>query len=217
MDRFTVHLVPGSPYARAVLVALEEKGAPYQVAGIAPSGLRKPEYLARQPFGKFPVVEHGDFTLYETQAVLRYIDRLLPEPALTPGDIRRAARMDQVMNINDHYLFRGVSNVVVFQRVVGPKIMGIVPDEAAIATVIEPGHVVFGELARLLGDQPYMAGAELSLADVLLAPQVDLYTGLPEWEVLIAPHSGLVAWLARMQARASMRATSWERVAAMVA
>jgi glutathione S-transferase len=78
-------------------------------------------------------------------------------------------------------------------------------------------HRVFGELARLLGEQNYFAGGALSLADLMLAPQIDYFTQTPEWTTLGAPHPNLVAWLARMQERASFKATTWERVAAMAA
>jgi glutathione S-transferase len=140
---------------------------------------------------------------------------VLPAPALTPADAKLAARMDQAMNINDWYLFPGVGNVIVFHRVVGPRVLGLTPDEAAIAAAMPKAQVVFGELARLLGKQSYFTGEEISLADFLLAPAVDFFTATPEWSVLGAPHHNLVAWLARMEARPCMKATTWERVSEM--
>ena len=104
---------------------LEEKGASYRLAPMAPGAHKSPEHLARHPFGRVPVLEHGGFVLYETQAILRYLDRVLPAPALTPADQNRAARMDQVMNINDWYLFHGVANVIIFHRVIGPRLTGL--------------------------------------------------------------------------------------------
>ena len=83
---------------------------------------------------------------------LRYIDRILPGPHLSPSDPRGAARMDQLMNVNDCYPFQGVGNVIGFQRVVGPKLMGLAPDEAAIGAAMPKAHVVFDALARELGD-----------------------------------------------------------------
>jgi glutathione S-transferase len=212
MSEFTVHSVPGSPFGRAVLATLEEKGAPYRLAPLAPGAFRSGELLALHPFGRVPVFDHGDFRLYETQAILRYLDRVLPQPALTPLDPRRAARMDQVMNINDWYLFHGVGNVIVFHRVIGPRVMGLPPDEAAIAAAMPKALTVFNELARLLGEKPYFAGDTLSLADLMLAPPVEFFAMIPEWSSLGAPHANLVAWLARMQERPSMKATTWERV-----
>jgi glutathione S-transferase len=212
MSEFSVHSVPGSPFGRAVLATLEEKGAPYRFVSLAPSALRSQEVKRLHPFGRVPVLDHRDFRLYETQAILRYLDRVLPSPPLTPTDPRRAARMDQVLNINDWYLFQGVGNVIVFHRVVAPRILGATPDEEAIKAAMPKARTVFNELARLLGGQTYFAGDALSLADLLLAPAVEFFTATPEWPELGAPHANLVAWLARMQERPSMKATTWERV-----
>lgn len=215
MSEIVIHSIPGSPFGRAALVALEEKGARYRLAAVVPGTLRGPEHLARHPFGRVPVLEHGDFRLYEAQAILRYVDRALPGPALTPAQPRAAGRMDQLMNINDWYLFQGVANVIAFQRIVGPRLLGLTPDEAAIAAAMPKGHAVFEELSRLLNDQPYFVGDAISLADVLLAPQLDFMHATPEWAPLTRGRKNLQAWLDRMNARPSMQATTWERVAAM--
>jgi glutathione S-transferase len=212
MREFIVHSHPGSPFGRSVMATLEEKGEPFQLARLVP---KSPEHLALHPFGRMPIFEHDGFRLYETQAILRYLDRVLPTPALTPRDPRRAARMDQVMNINDWYLFQGVGNVIVFHRVVGPRVMGTTPDEDAIKGAMPKAQLVFDELARLLAQQPYFAGEAISLADLMIAPAMEFFTQTPEWSVLGAPHANLVAWLARMLARPSMKATTWERLSAM--
>ena len=125
MTDFIVHSIPGSPYGRAVLIALEEKGARYRLAALPPGSSKSAAHLARHPFGRIPTIEHGDFSLYETQAILRYIDRALPEPALTPTDARLAANMDLLMNLNDWYLFQGCMNVIGFQRVIAPRLLGL--------------------------------------------------------------------------------------------
>jgi glutathione S-transferase len=205
MSEFIVHSIPGSPFGRTVMATLEEKGASYRLSPVAPGTFKSPEHLARHPFGRVPVLEHDGFSLYETQ----------PKPALTPADPRRAARMDQLMNINDWYLFHGVGDVIIFHRVVGPRLMGLKPDEAAIEAAMPKARAVFAELARLLGKQSWFAGETLSLADLHLAPAVAFFTATPEWSELGAPHQNLVAWLARMEARPSMKATTWERVSEM--
>jgi glutathione S-transferase len=214
MSEYLVHIVPGSPFSRAVLLTLEEKRAPYQVVPVVPGTLRSPQHLSRHPFGRVPVLEHGDFRVYETQAILRYLDRVLPEPALTPADPRRAALMDQAMNVNDWYLFQGAGAVIGFQRIVGPRLMGLTCDEAAVAAAIPKARAVFDALAQLLGEQPYFTGETLTLADLMLAPQLDFLQQTPEWEPLASKHANLQQWLARMQARASLQATTLEKVAA---
>ena len=215
MSQSVIYTVPGSPCARAVLATLIEKGAPFRVAALAPGMHRSEPHLSRHPFGRMPVLEHDGFVLYETQAILRYLDRALPSPKLTPTDIRAAARMDQIMGICDWYLFQGVNTVIGFQRIVGPRLLGLTPDEAAIAEAMPRAQVVFAELARLLGEKPYLASFELTLADLMIVPHVDFLAQTPEWAVLTKDRPNLIAWLARMNARTSLAATTWERVSEM--
>jgi glutathione S-transferase len=123
--------------------------------------------------------------------------------------------MDQVMNINDWYLFQGVCNIIAFQRIIGPRLLGLKTDEAAIEAAMPRARTVVAELARLLGEQPYFAGDAVSLADLLVAPQIDFMAPPPEWSELGVINVNLAAWLTRMQARPSFVATSWERVSEM--
>ncbi len=212
MSEFIVYSLPGSPFGRAVLATLEEKGTPYRFSLVPAGAWRTEPHISRHPFGRVPVLEHDGLMLYETQAILRYLDRILPAPPLTPADPRAAANMDRVMNINDWYLFNGVNNVIGFQRIVAPRLMGVAPDEAAIAAAMPKAHAVFNELARLLGAQPYFAGETLTLADLMIAPQLDFLALTPEWTPLSAGHRNLVDWLARINARPSFHATTWEKL-----
>jgi glutathione S-transferase len=213
MSEFTVHSVPGSPFGRAVFAMLEEKGATYRLAPVAPGTLKSEPHLFRHPFGRVPVLEHDGYMLYETQAILRYLDRVLPQPALTPAAPQAAARMDQVMNINDWYLFQGVGNVIAFQRVIKPRLMGQPADETAVARAMPQAQAVFKELSRLLADNSHFASKDVSLADIIVAPQLDFLSQTPEWALLTATTPNLASWLDRMNARASFKATTWERIA----
>lgn len=217
MSEFVVHSIPGSPFGRSVMAVLEEKGAPWRIAPISPGTLKSEPHISRHPFGRMPVLEHDGFSLYETSAILRYLDRILPKPALTPIDPKVAARMDQVMSISDWYLFQGVGNVIGFQRVVGPRLMGLTPNEEACAAALPQGRVVFSALSGLIGDQPYFGGDAVSLADFMVAPQMDFLAECPEWATLTADAPQLGAWLERMNARPSLEATTWPALNAMAA
>ena len=117
------------------------------------------------------------------------------------------------MNISDWYLFQGVNNVIGFQRLVKPRLVGEPADEAVVAQAMPQARIVFGELSRLLGDQAYFAGGAPSLADMMIAPQLDFLRQTPEWPTLTSQN--LTSWLDRMVARASLKATTWERIAAL--
>ena len=203
MSEFIIYGNPASPYYRAVALTLEEKGVPFTNERLPSNGA---EHLKLQPFGRIPAIKHGDFTMYETQAILRYIDALYPEPALQPKEPRAIARMNQVMGINDCYLFPQVARVIVFQRIVGPVLMGLKTDEATCAAAVPDAKRCLDELNRLLGDQKFFAGSAVSLADLMIAPQMYYIAMTPEGQEL-TNGTALEKWLSRMCERGSMQRT----------
>jgi len=213
MSEFVLYGVPGSPYVRSALVGLEEKVADWRLAPLAFGSLGSPEHLERHPFGRIPVLEHGDFVLYETQAILRYLDRIIPAPPLTPTEPRAEARMNQICGIADWYVMKDVSAAIVFPRLVAPR-FGLPVDETAIAEALPRARVCIAELDRLLGENAFMAGDRLSIADLVLAPQLAFFGDAPEGADLLAATPNLARWVERMNARPSMVATTWERLAA---
>ena len=94
MSEVIVRGIPGSPYVRTALLGLIESGAPHRLAPLAPGGHRSPDYLTKHPFGRVPVIEHDDFVLYESQAILRYADQVFAMGRLTPtrGQWHRCSR-----------------------------------------------------------------------------------------------------------------------------
>jgi len=205
--------VPGSPYVRAVMVGLEEKQAPYEFAAIAPADSKSPEHLARHPFGRVPAFTHDGFTLYETQAILRYADAAFSGPALRPAGLQALARMDQLVGICDWYLFPQVGVTIAFQRIVKPLLLGGTPDEAIIAKAIPNAQRCFAVIAGLL-QGPFLTGPDLSIADIMIASHMSMLVATPECREIIATHPALHQWLARMQARPSMQKTDLLRRAA---
>lgn len=213
MSPIIVYGVPGSPYVRMPLLACEEKGAPYVLKAMALGESRSDAYLARQPFGRIPAIEHDGFRLYEAQAIVRYIDQVSDGPALTPKDARAAARMNQVMNVVDWYVMPSLSAGVSWNRVVAPK-FGLPVDEAAVAAALPQGRTCIRALDEILGDNPYFAGDAVSLADLMVLPHLDYLPHSPEGAELIAASPALMAWLERMRGRPSYRATGVEALTA---
>jgi glutathione S-transferase len=206
MSEIVIHGIDGSPFVRAVQMICEEKGAPYRLSPVPPGTLRGEDYLKLHPFARIPVIDHGNYRLYETQAILRYIDATFPEPAFQPKEPRAIGRMNQIIGINDWYFFPKVCGVVVFNRVIGPRMMGIAPNEAAIAEALPMGRTSIGELDRLLGDQKFLVGDRVTLADLMLAPQLDFFAITPEGHELLKG-TRLALWLARMNERPCMQKT----------
>jgi len=208
MTDITVHGIPGSPFLRSVEVGLREKGVDYQFVALNPGEFKTPDYLVqRHPFGRIPAFEHDGFRIYETQAILRYIDQVFPDPALTPADPKQRARMNQVIGIIEWYFFPKAAAPIAFNRIIGPRLLGIPGNEEAIAEAMPMGRTCFAELDRLLGDKPYFAGDNVSLADIMLAAQLDLFSECGEGRELIGGTTNLKSWLQRMLTRPSFIAT----------
>lgn len=207
MPGITVHGIPGSPFLRTVEIVLKEKDAPYHLRAMSPADMRTPGHLGMHPFGRIPIFEQDGFTLYETQAIVRYLDDIFPHQPLTPADPRQRARMNQIIGIIEWYFFPKAAAPIAFNRIIGPRLLGLPSDEAVIAEAMPMARLCFAELDRLLDDKPYLAGDGVSLADIMLAAQLDLFSDCQEGRELIAGTAGLPAWLQRMTARPSFLAT----------
>jgi glutathione S-transferase len=209
---FTIQMVVGSPFGRAVTATCVEKAVPYRIAPLTPGQHKSPAYLARHPFGRMPLVTDGDFELYETQAILRYLDAIGSGPSLTPSDPRTAARMNQVMGVIDWYFFSQNGAIpLVFNRVVAPRLGLPVNDAAATAAVPATKHVV-GVLSDFVGRSPYMAGEAFTLADIHAGAHVDMLSECPEGADMLAG-TPLLAWLGRIRNRPCMATTTWDALA----
>lgn len=197
-----------STYVRTVRLVCEEKGAGYELVeiDIMQGAHKSPDYLARHPFGRVPAFEHDGFALYETSAITRYLDAVLPGVSLTPADPKGAARMQQVIAVVDSYAYGAMISAIVIQRVVMPMVGGTT-DEAVIAAAMPTAEVSLKALEELLGSHAFLAGDLLSLADLHLAPVMAYFTATPEGQGLMPGYPGLARWWTAISARPSMAKT----------
>jgi glutathione S-transferase len=197
-----------SVYVRAVRLALEEKGVPYELVevDVFAEGGPPADYLARQPFGRIPAFEHDGFRLYESGAISRYVDEAFDGPALQPREPRQRARMNQAIGILDSYAYRTLVWDIFVERVRAPA-NGRTPDEARIADALPKAEVCLRAMGDTMGDEPWLAGAALSLADLHAAPIFVYFRMAPEGAAMLDRHPGLRRWWEGMAQRASMAAT----------
>ena len=89
----TFYYGSGSPYSWCVWLALEHKQIAYELKTMSFSAgdLRKPEYLAINPRQKVPAIVDAGFALYESVAIVEYLDEQYAGPKLFPGDVRQRA------------------------------------------------------------------------------------------------------------------------------
>ncbi len=197
-----------SVYLRAVRLALEEKGVPYRLeeVDIFADGGPPEDYLARHPFARIPAFEHDGFRLYETNAISHYVDGAFPGPALMPSDLRQRARAHQIIGILDNYAYRTLVWDIFVERVRVPD-RGGTPDETKIAEALTRARTCLAALEALMSDSAYLAGPQLSLADLRAAPMIAKFRVAPEGTQLLAECPGLARWWNGMAKRPSLAAT----------
>ncbi|MHA7777801.1 glutathione S-transferase family protein [Roseibium sp. M-1] len=197
-----------SVYVRSARLALAEKGVPYRLVPIdvfAPGGPPS-HYFAVQPFGKIPALKHDGFTLYETAAILRYIDEAFDGPDLQPEVPRARARMAQILAILDNHAYRTLVWDIYVERASKTR-NGAPADEVRIASALGPARTIVEALETLTDAGPFLLGDRLTLADCHTAPMLALFEKAEEGRLLLRSAPKLSAWLAGFRERDSFVAT----------
>src|SRR5437870_1137939 len=206
MARPIVYGPAGSTYVWSTRLALAEKGVTHELVEVPIGEHRQEPHLARHPFAKVPAFEHDGFQLYETQAILRYIDEGFPVGPLQPTDLHQFARMSQIMGIVDAYAYPAIVGGILFNRMLAPR-LGLPVDEAAAAAALPRARLCLAEIARLMGDQPYLVGERITLADLMVIPLLYYFSRLPEGAAALAEHPTLLPWMRRMEERQGFQVT----------
>ena len=204
----TLYGLARSVYTRIARLGLEEKGVAYHLEEVeifgregVPAG-----HLQRHPFGRIPVLCHGDFVLYETAAISRYVDESFSGIRLQPENARERARMTQIIGLLDSYAYHPMVWSVFVQRMRVPA-EGGQSDESVVARGLERSRLCLLELQRLQGDRPFLCGPDMTLADLHAYPMLRYLALAPEGAELVAGFPMQSQWLARMSSRPSARRT----------
>jgi len=206
MARPIVYGPASSTYVWSTRLALAEKGVAHELVEIGLDEYREEPHLARHPFAKVPAFEHDGFALYETQAILRYIDEGFPVAPLQPTDLHQFARMSQIMGIVDAYIYPSIAGGILYNRILAPR-LGLPVDEAAVAASLPQARLCLAEIARLMGEQPFLVGERVSLADLMVIPLLYYFSRLPEGEAALAEQPSLRQWMRRLEERQSFQVT----------
>lgn len=157
----------GSGPAWRVLLAAEIKKVPYtsRLVSFSHGEHKSPDMLLMNPRGKVPVIRDGDFTLYESVAILAWLDAKYPEPSLfgtTPEQIGTTWRM--VLEL-EHYAGPALG------KVSRPLLFRQLPEkEAEVREARAHMHDELGKLEVLLSGHTWLGGAHVSAADVVALP-----------------------------------------------
>jgi len=191
-----------SSYTRAVCMACIEKDIPYTLTQCL---LGAPELLAINPFGRMPVMRHGDFELYESKAIATYLDRAFRGPALFPSEPKPTALAEQWISVVNSSLYGTVISYL--HALIAPQTPDGSPDVAAIEALKPQLRMRFAVLDKALTSTPYLAGEQLSFADLNLVTILHNVRLLPGAAELLATSTHLTRYHESLAARDSYRTT----------
>ena len=191
-----LHSHPLSTFSRRVRIALLEKKIPHEIVEIdmAAKQHRSPEYLKLNPYGRVPTLEEDGFVLYESTAILEYLELTRPDPPLVPSDPRGRALASMHVKLCDLELGRHTSTIIFPKRFLPRERW----DEKAMAQAKATIEKHLAILDGQLGAKQWLVGDRYSMVEVCYTPLVQ-FLDLME----IAPPPTIAAWVERMLSRDS--------------
>jgi glutathione S-transferase len=191
-----------STYTRVVRMVCEEKGIEY---ALTERMLGASELVAIHPFGKMPVLRHGDFALCESKAIASYLDRSFPGPHVFPSDSRLAALTEQWVSLVNTVIDRTLIRTYLYAYI-APKTAGA-PDGEAIEAVMPAVREQLGILNKVVAGTGYLVGDQFTFADINLLPILDRVRLAPEGAEALAAAPHLAGYYDRHAARPSFART----------
>lgn len=192
---------PPSTYTRVVRMCCEEKGVPYDFKIAAP---HSPDVNAIHPFGKVPVMRHGDIELCESKAIASYIDRSFGGAKLIPDDPKQAAAVEQWVSM---------LNTIIDPAMIREYVLGYIfakdgkPDRGRIDGAVEKMKAQIGVLDKATASG-HLVGNGFTLADVYLMPILFYVKNFPEGDELMRSAKNVSAYFERHSKRPSFQKTA---------
>jgi glutathione S-transferase len=197
-----------SPNARKVRGVVYELGLTptFVTVNLMKGESRTPEFLAKNPNGHMPVLEDGDFVLWESNAIISYLAAKHPDKKLLPADVRGRADVDRWLFWQSSQLTHAFGKVL-SERVVKRLTGAGDPNEDTVRAGLADINTYSKVLDGWLKDKEFVAG-KLSVADFSIAA---LCSMRDMGGIDLSSHTSLMAWLDRIESR-----DSWRRVMADV-
>lgn len=190
-----------STLVRSVMLCCEEKGVPYTV-GTEFNGMDLKAVRAEHPFGRIPVLLHGERRLFETAPICRYLDAEFSGVELQPSDNLHRAAVDQWTQALTCYVDEAIVRKYLLEFAF-PQGEGGAVREVAVAENTPRLLEVLGVIENQLGGQDFFCGDQFSTADALLIPMLDYLLALPTAAHVFATAPKSESYTRRMRQRQS--------------
>ncbi len=175
---------PLSPFVARVILACEHKGLAYSIS-MPEGGLKTPEYLALNPFGKIPTVKDGANVVYESNVIVAYLDDKYPKKKkVIPASPAAAGKANLIAKVCDLYVQEPALDL--FRQVVGraPK------NKAAADKAKADMEAALDILNGYISPGPCATGKSFTVADCYAIPALLFATSVGQLFGLKDPLKG---------------------------
>mmetsp|Transcript_36385 Transcript_36385/g.46335 ORF Transcript_36385/g.46335 Transcript_36385/m.46335 type:complete len:290 (-) Transcript_36385:446-1315(-) len=207
--KITLYGDPRATCTRKVIQMFEEKGYrfEFEIMSLGNKDQKKPEYMMKHPFGKVPLIEvFNGIALYESQAIVRYLNDVLPGVNFVPKNADVRAAMEKWISIYVSY-FTPPQKKIMFERMLKPRRGLGATDEEVVENAKVELEGVLDVMEAQLAKTTYFAGDEYTLADLLFGPDFKTLTDQKDVMEVIEKRTNIVRWWNLCTARSAWKRT----------
>jgi glutathione S-transferase len=202
---------PLCPFSRKVRLLLNEKGIAYELERENPWEGRD-EFLAMNPAGRTPVLHDPEkrITLVDSRAICEYFEEVESKTPMIVGTARNRAEIRRLVALFDENFFADVTHPLLSERMKKRLIFRAPPDSNLLRQAMRLANEHLDYMDWLIDNRPWLAGAQMSLADLAAAAQISVadYLGGIDW----AGHEQTRGWYSVFKSRPSFRPLLSERM-----
>lgn len=180
-----LHCFPLCPFSRKVRLALSEKGVPFSMVRENPWEGSDALY-ALNPAGRTPVLREPNkhLTLADSQAICEYLEETLDKAPLILGTAPQRAEIRRLVALFDENFFGDVTLPLLHERMKKRLILREPPDSRVLREAMKLAHGHLDYIDWLVDTRPWLAGPQMSLADLAAAAQISVadYLGGIDWK-----------------------------------
>ena len=202
---------PLCPFSRKVRLLMSEKGVGYELQRENPWDGRD-EFFHLNPAGRTPVlVDPGKGTvLVDSRAICEYFEETVDKNPMINGSATSRAEIRRLVALFDENFFGDVTAPLLHERMKKRLVYRTSPDSRMLREAMKLAHEHLDYIDYLIDNRPWLAGAQMSLADLAAAAQISVadYLGGIDW----SGHEQSKGWYALFKSRPSFRPLLAERM-----
>ena len=202
---------PLCPFSRKVRLLMNEKGIPYELERENPWEGRD-EFLAMNPAGRTPVLRDAEkrITLADSRAICEYFEEVDPKTPMIVGTAAGRAEVRRLVALFDESFFADVTAPLLLEKMKKRLVFRTSPDSVALRSAMRLANEHLDYMDWLIDNRPWLAGAQMSLADLAAAAQLSVadYLGGIDW----SGHEQTRGWYSVFKSRPSFRPLLAERM-----